>query len=160
MDSSRGISGGSSSWNANIAPLRTPAFTPGTQPGEVNNAPAVPGDAVSISGGIAAEVPADVGAAVTAEAPATSEARQRDAVPTTLLAEDVGSGLLGNVSSTGSDTVASLGVLAQLDEPTAVHSVRAIDGPSQPNAFADLNLVGPSNAQRYLANPNELYLGI
>lgn len=70
----------------------------------------------------------------------------------------------GSITAPDGRTIANpvghLGVMAQLDEPSAVHAVSKIDGPSQPAPNADLHIVGPSNAARFLSDPNQLYLGI
>ena len=59
-----------------------------------------------------------------------------------------------------SHSVTGLGVLAQLDEPTAAASVRAIDNQPRVNPFSDMHMVGPGNAKQFLGNPSALYLGM
>lgn len=155
MDSSKSIN--SLGFN-HISPLRsTEMRKPAAAAMETEQAPSVAADGVQLSGVSNEFELAGAVATPAASAPAYTE---REAVPVHLRDEDLGSSLLGGTSSRSNlSSVASLGLLAQLDEAAPVQAVRAIDGPSQPNAFADLHLVGPSSAARFLANPKELYLG-
>jgi len=151
-------------WNPSISPLRgselkKPTFTPGET---AEAAPASVGDGVTLSGGPVLHekmMIVDGSVAEAAPKPHAPAATPRESVPVNLLAEDFSTTMLGGISS-NSNPLAGLGVLAQLDEAGPVHATRAIDGASQPSAFADLHLVGPQNAGKYLGNPDGLYLGM
>jgi len=90
--------------------------------------------------------------------PPLSAPLPRAAVPVSLLAEEVPTGLAGGVQE--SLPMPGLGVLVQLDDVSLVHRMRAIDDRPRNDLPREFALVGPSTASRYLAHPEEMYLSL
>ena len=74
-----------------------------------------------------------------------------------LFADDDSMNLMGVGNTGAAHPTTGLGVLAQLDEASAV---RAVDNGGSNSRFADLHLVGVNNAGQFLNNPGAMYLGI
>lgn len=156
MDSSNSIGG--ASWK-NLPPLTgTPAQRPSMAPiGDRDMPPVSIGDRIEMSAAPAAPAQAPAAPAAPAQAPAARPEITPSTVPMSLFADDASMNLMG-VGNTGSaHPTTGLGVLAELDETSAV---RAVDDGGSNNRFADLHLVGVSNAGQFLGNPGKMYLGI
>lgn len=157
MDSSNSIGG--ASWK-NLTPLTgMPAHKPAAPAAPAADAsPAPLGDRIDVSAAPAAPAQAAAAPAAPAQAPAARAEITPSTVPMSLLADDDSLNLLGvNSGAAGAHPSTSLGVLAQLDETSAI---RAVDNGGSNNRFADLHLVGVGNAGQFLGNPGAMYLGI
>lgn len=157
MDSSNSIGG--ASWK-NLTPLTgTPAQRPSVAPiGQSDMSPAPVGDRIDVSAAPAAPATSAPAAAPTpAQTPAARPETSAAHVPMSLFADDASNNLIGTASPSGAHPTSTLGVLAQIDETSGV---RAIGDGSAGNRFADLHLVGVSNAGQFLGNPGAMYLGI
>lgn len=167
MDSSNMI--GKPSWNPGFSPLRAPEGDGRARSRESDANPALlPGDRLDLH----ADLDPSSAAAVALPGPAPSEAGSpvaptarpsapvppRESVPVSMLAEDVPT-LLGEQPH-ATPPLSGLGVLAQLDDVSLLHRMRAIDDRSDNGRFQEFSLIGPGNAARFLAHPEEMYLSI
>lgn len=89
--------------------------------------------------------------AVEAEKPTKSAAAQ---VPVSLFADGEPAPLGTASQPPVSNPIAELGLLAQLDETSA------IDGAAPGKSFGGWSLVGPGSAAQFLADPQQMYLGL
>lgn len=169
VDSLRGTQGalGAYHWGTSTAPLKPPSIQheeplsvgrPNQDQFDSTSLPSKIGIPVELPVGVPMEeVPARL---PTIEVP-LSKPGLTVYVPTCLAGDQfdfsVGTAASNRIPSSWD---AALGVLAQLDEPAATASVRAIDNQPRVNPFSDMHVVGPGNAKQFLGNPSALYLGM